>query len=260
MKLSVWRQFSSNHSNAFTVVGRFASAADAEAAQGQVEAALRAIATFWTGLDAAERERWRAAVDAGALTPPEQHLYAQYDIPAGTQGLDWLWFGEARAVSGVSRYRNLLLVRNRDPGRVGRHPFDEILRRLGADVAVAEKYAGLSFVWVVDFDVADAARALWWEQQLNRTIARYQYGYFDPAEAAPAVLNLPAPEVAVPLPVHLMGGPQPTVTRAGRRVMLAGLELPMFPADLWRDLGRLEAFLTTHGAAAITFRPVAMGG
>jgi hypothetical protein len=74
MKLTIWQQFSSNHSGFFWIVGEFPSYEDAKVAQAKIQELLHSI------------EEWRLNnVDAlskyeGKLLPPEKRAAKKYSV------------------------------------------------------------------------------------------------------------------------------------------------------------------------------------
>src|SRR5690349_9258917 len=105
MRVSLWRQFSSNHSSRFAVVGRFETVADAERVASRFRALFAALVEWESGRSAA----WAQAVDEGAagqkrldryhaLFPdvlnevhqPERAFSQQYGLE-WKENIDWLW-------------------------------------------------------------------------------------------------------------------------------------------------------------------------
>jgi hypothetical protein len=143
MKLTLWQQFSSNHSARFTVVGQFETTEMAEQIAQELRQMLNEIAMWWSQYQTWEE---RSAVEKrlrkqGLLTPPEQKFRDQYGV-GWTQytdnredPLDWIG---TNAADGVQVYQNLVFVRPPGNTWAGAKPFDAILERLGGQVAVGE--------------------------------------------------------------------------------------------------------------------------
>ena len=143
MRLTLWQQFSSNHSSNFTVVGQFASPKQAESAAAEIKHILETIGAWW---EQYSDDREQDAVERNlrqnkALSPPELMFREQYGI-GWTQysqekweyPLDWVlgrWASEA-----VMVYRDLVFITPSNNTWAGEKPFDLILQKLGAVIAV----------------------------------------------------------------------------------------------------------------------------
>jgi hypothetical protein len=133
MKLSIWQQFSSNHSADFTIVGTFDSASSAEDASELIRDALRRIID-WYGQNEPVRKQ---VLNLARLepTPVEQEIANQYGFKQAMI-LDYLAntkYNEAM----VYVYQNHVFVTNaRVP--VGLEPglFDQLMEKLGAAVGI----------------------------------------------------------------------------------------------------------------------------
>jgi hypothetical protein len=81
MHISLWQQFTSNHSAAFDLIGTFKTAEDAEQAAVEVRTILRRVRE-WYGkqYDEDERVELREAEDLLPLTPEEEAIRKQYDL------------------------------------------------------------------------------------------------------------------------------------------------------------------------------------
>lgn len=91
MKLSIWQQFSSNHSTSFTVVGRFETQAEADSAAGKFREILRAIHAWRSAPGNLEEWYRQQNEDPGAsvFSPLEQAFAAQYEVKWGWAPIDW---------------------------------------------------------------------------------------------------------------------------------------------------------------------------
>jgi hypothetical protein len=143
MKITLWRQFSSNHSASFMVVGKFESVEWAETVAEELRTMLSETSAWWSqyeNYDEITLVENRVRKDGG-LTPPEKKYAEQFQIEKwgkGRQGvLDWVQSKDAP--DAVSVFENLVII---NQGRLntdtwaGATPFDEILRKLGGKVAV----------------------------------------------------------------------------------------------------------------------------
>lgn len=134
MKLSVWRQFSSNHSSRFTVVGVFKTAEEARKAADTLES-VRLAANEWLEKPENEEIANRLA-DGGYLvppTPPEQELVSKLGIEMEvTRAWDLIPLEEGVPYKASGR----VVFINGRVSAFGAQPFDAILRKMGADVYV----------------------------------------------------------------------------------------------------------------------------
>src|SRR5579864_8296453 len=88
MGISIWRQFSSNHSANFTVVGQFETPERAHEVAEEMRAMLRAIGEWWEQYPGLEGQIEHDLGKRGQLTPPEAHFKEQYGVawPQSEQG------------------------------------------------------------------------------------------------------------------------------------------------------------------------------
>lgn len=140
MKLSVWQQFSSNHSASFTIVAQFETAELAEVAGEEMRTMLFEISNWWS-----EQENQDEIEDYvrqnGGLSAPEKQYAVKYQIEEWGQGRNGVldWVQSKSAVDAVSVFERLVIVnqaKSETDTWAGARPFDEILRKLGAKVAV----------------------------------------------------------------------------------------------------------------------------
>lgn len=134
VRLSIWRQFSSNNSTTFTVVGTFASAVEARGAASELRGVIDIIQGWWDKLDAKEREIWLSRGETEHLTPIEEKLRDQYDVP-------WPflvnWFFHVWDDMPVQLFDHHVIIQNpHDMLWTGPQPFDDLLRKMGAQVAL----------------------------------------------------------------------------------------------------------------------------
>jgi hypothetical protein len=112
MRVSIWQQFASNHSTDFTVVGKFASAEEAQQAASELRKALTAIhAWYREHPDVVEQ----AVKDYETPTPAEQHIGEQYSVEF-THACDWIakdYRDDLPIDELVTTYTNIVFVTNR---------------------------------------------------------------------------------------------------------------------------------------------------
>jgi hypothetical protein len=143
MRLSLWTQYSSNHSASFSTVGQFDNEELAEHAADKLRGTIREIAFWWeqfsdaAAQNAAEKQLQMTGV---FLTPPEQRLRQEYEVAwcgdamlGHPMAIDWI--RTQTDVYSVYQFRDLVLVEPSGNTWCGAHPFDFILAKLGAQVA-----------------------------------------------------------------------------------------------------------------------------
>ncbi len=128
MRLSVWQQFSSNHSAHFTVIGVFENEAKAQNAAEELRSILSRIERWHR--DNPEKARalydeWAAGEWPPSMSEIETELAKQYDVN-WKGGVDWYW------QANISVVLNRLVVLEPE-GQVdwGPAPFDRLMERLG---------------------------------------------------------------------------------------------------------------------------------
>lgn len=127
MKLTLWRQFSSNHSAAFMLVGQFATPALAEEAAQTLRNILARIQAQWQQYPTlAAREH---AYEAYVLSPVERQIRNDYQIDNFDMSLDW-WL-EGDDLYEVLVQRDLCILHSPDTAYSGLFPFTELVENLG---------------------------------------------------------------------------------------------------------------------------------
>ena len=129
MKVTLWQQFSSNHSSHFKIVGVFDAPGDAEKAVAEIKSILGTISQWHKdNPDEAEAlyQRWGSGEEwPPALSKAEQELAKQYNVkwPAGID-----WFDDVRIHVSLG---HLVLIDTKFQTDWGPQPFDAIINRLG---------------------------------------------------------------------------------------------------------------------------------
>jgi hypothetical protein len=142
MKLSLWSQFSSNHSANFTVVGHFESASKAQFAAERLEVILTKLALWWDQLSRDEMMFWGERAETSRLTPPELELSHLYDVE-WPFSLDWYRWTWDREISPVSVLGPLVFIRNpHDDIYKGPQPFNDLMTLFGGIVSVEADESG----------------------------------------------------------------------------------------------------------------------
>jgi hypothetical protein len=117
MKLMVWQQFSSNHSNGFTLVGIFPSVVKAEKAFKRIEKLLNEI------------DKWREE-------HPDDYRYERMTAPeekiAGKYNIDW---PEPTENVSVQQFQAIVEIDAPGDSWTRRAPYEQLLQIFGANVA-----------------------------------------------------------------------------------------------------------------------------
>jgi hypothetical protein len=95
MKLSIWRQFSSNHSGSFSLVGRFATEDTAREAAAKLSELARRIDEWHANPVNQNWYEQEALNDLRPLTPSEAAIPQEYGIEWEDQGVDWYGGGHS---------------------------------------------------------------------------------------------------------------------------------------------------------------------
>lgn len=133
MRLSIWPQFSSNHSAGFTLVGAFETPEQAKQAAAQLNHDLNSICDWFRR---PENEELRASIEGEAITPAtavEAEIAEKYGVVWKYTLLDdWLQFYDGDA---VEQFDNFIFL---ESGRcwMPPDPVDMIVVQLGGEVAV----------------------------------------------------------------------------------------------------------------------------
>jgi hypothetical protein len=132
MRLTIWQQFSSNHSASFTVVGQFETVEKAEIAETKMNDILKRMETWRNNLDSNTKRQWAEKVYGGELTDIEREIQAEMGIK-WEKAIDWFFNQE---IKPVQRFKNFIFV---IPPSVevwtGPDPFDSVLSALGGQVS-----------------------------------------------------------------------------------------------------------------------------
>lgn len=169
MKVALWRQVSSNHSNGFTVVGVFEDPADAEKAYKRIRKLLKTIDAWCEDNDIDKYENWD-------VLEPERRIAAEYRFQ---------WPLESPTDFGteaVRYFRNIVSIDTSADSWTRRKPYELLLKKLGGDVAgwdsqeegedTAPKIFRVSISATAPDEAAAARFARRWENQLREKNAR----------------------------------------------------------------------------------------
>ena len=142
MKLSIWRQFSSNHSNQFAIVGRFESVEAARSAADDLKTILKSVSTYYLAHPAEQDKRYEGG--KYTPTPVEFGIAAHYQID-WDNFQDWTIYDIDPDVF-VYTIDQYVLMNSPETGS-GYNPFDKLLQSMGATVN-AEKEMGEKNIFV----------------------------------------------------------------------------------------------------------------
>lgn len=167
MRISIWQQFSSNHSANFTVVGQFENPSKAAEAATKLREILQHIVDFDAGNYNLE------------LTWPEQEYAKQYEVE-WTQHLDWIYSPLEKHVVLLDNY---LIVSNLDhQPQSGPKPMDELVRKLGGEIQLEGEYLPTVIYVDLAFKAPDEATAnkIFNELEFYIEQGRRELGHFFP--------------------------------------------------------------------------------
>ena len=130
MRISIWQQFSSNHSASFTVVGKFQTGEDAQAAADKLNQIMQSIGTWWRDNKSAE---WIQRVDSDQLTPAEQNLRTTYGVDwPQSMVRDYFKWNRELPIHAVKQF---VFVES-GQATLGPRPFNQLMEQFGGEVAV----------------------------------------------------------------------------------------------------------------------------
>src|SRR5579863_2710451 len=106
MRISIWQQFSSNHSSDFTLVGEFRSVDDAQRAGDELRHILQTVVDWYVAHPEVDEARF---TEGSCLPSPAEIEFAkQYGVELNSAyGIDWLG-AELSADFAVSTWDRLV--------------------------------------------------------------------------------------------------------------------------------------------------------
>ncbi len=140
MKLSIWQQFSSNHSSSFTVVGRFENQSDADSAAAKFREMLRTIHTWlvehptWDCLDYDDDLLDDDPYEFGYITPPERAFARQYQVE-WERSIDWIGDNPDEQ---VQQFERDVLISTEFLTEVSAKPIQGLMAKFGGTVFTQE--------------------------------------------------------------------------------------------------------------------------
>lgn len=128
MRISIWQQFSSNHSARFTIVGHFENTQQANKAADELRHILKSIVD-WNETHPELAEMWNSG-DLPEPTEPEVQFSKQYGVNWGESAIPWFW--QAKVIT----LDNIVFVDSDGQADDGAQPFHSLVAKLGARVFI----------------------------------------------------------------------------------------------------------------------------
>ncbi len=167
MRLSIWQQFSSNHSADFTVVGTFQSPKAAHQAAAELRSVLETIQKWYRQpenqktIEAILEEMSR---EGGSIPMPvEVELGEKYGIEWDEQTPDAPWYEESADVTQavIVRDHHIIVESRRTNARTwsGSGVMTKLVRKLGAQAYGYDGISGRKFIVVLTWAAPDESTA-----------------------------------------------------------------------------------------------------
>ncbi len=134
MRLSIWQEFSGNHSSRFTVIGQFESAEQAQAAADRLTALLKQIDEWYQQPENAEALEQVTYGPQPPPSPPEIRIARELGIEWSDYSIDWLGFDNGGR-GPVRAFQQLVFVDGTESD-LGSKPADALVAKLGGQVLV----------------------------------------------------------------------------------------------------------------------------
>lgn len=131
MKLTLWQQFSSNHSSHFTIIGVFPSPDAAQQTANRLLQLLQQIDDWFEQPEnAAAKTRRQHYYETAPVSDPEKQISEQYAIPWYSYSLDWIYNRRGIVVSD----RFVFIY----PGETwqGAKPLADLLAKFGSETGI----------------------------------------------------------------------------------------------------------------------------
>jgi hypothetical protein len=161
MKLSLWQQFSGNHSSSFMIVAQFETVEWAEQVRQEIQSIVRDIYEWWEQIPEKDQHRVGEELrEQRRLTPPEREFQQRYQINFWSNQAFLTWVNDEYALESISRLDRLIIINSGETWD-DTHPFEEIMRKLGGRVASKleedDAYIVLN-LWMTALDESAAER------------------------------------------------------------------------------------------------------
>ena len=157
MKVSIWQQFSSNHSAAFTIIGRFETTEQAQQAEATLRDMFQQIQD-WIGKHPTDAAHHQTHWDTPS--PVENKLNAPYQIDWIPSLMEWFVnrYEDGRIHDALGRYDNFIFLGESNTWSGG-SPLHELLPKLGADILMSSEAFEKSIESTVVITAPDTATA-----------------------------------------------------------------------------------------------------
>jgi hypothetical protein len=169
MKLSIWQQFSSNHSNAFVVIGIFETATDAHFAYLHVRRVLRRIIQAHQTNPPAQQPIPGDDYNRKQPSDAERRIFGAYDITPSHLA-DWTTYpavDENTVNDAVTHLDTHVIIADPVTGWAGADPFDRLLAQFTEDVIQTEETQPAEILTDITCDAPDTKTADMIYQHLN---------------------------------------------------------------------------------------------
>lgn len=254
VRISIWQQFSSNHSSFFTVVGEFQSETEAQRAAVELRRLVQAIADYY----AAHPEAADVWDNEGIAppTPPEIQMAEQYQLAIDKEyGLDWIWGGMPINEAVIS-WDRLVFVTHPGDTWYGAHPFDYIVQKLGGKTKIngiqdrgTDHQEPASSTWIKQLTCIAPDESF--AQALVREIAQFQRENQQARQSADIISIPNAPWQPTGIPWFVQDA-----SMGGGRVENQGTKLIFTNWDFWKlayGLPALVNYLIQKGCTNIQY-------
>jgi hypothetical protein len=145
MKVSIWQQFSSNHSTRHLIVGKFQTAQNATDAGERLH---KVILQIWEWYNAHPEEQEFISESLGhPATEAEQLVAQEYNI-AFPEGIDWIAAEDESNIfdSSITTFENHLFLGERWDSMTAIEPFAELVKKLGGELIYPREARQLLYV------------------------------------------------------------------------------------------------------------------
>jgi hypothetical protein len=167
MKLTIWQEFSSNHSGRFSLIGQFSNEIEAKDSYLKLLPFLKELAEFvetYEGYSIFESEY------AGHMkyTPPEEVFYKANRIDPKVNAIEWMWTLGGELDAGIRQFDNLVIMQSVSDLANDGFPFDYLLQTWGATVMLDSERKGGRLGVMIRCEAKDAVQAEKLQEQLSR--------------------------------------------------------------------------------------------
>jgi hypothetical protein len=168
MKLTIWQQFSSNHSASFTVVGKFESVEKAEKTAQIVWKMIQDIQDYYRS-EYPDYESFWDFVHRNKLSRVEASIKQALGLDRWMMPLDWAYFAEMD--NTVMLFENILFVDVTRDTWTGANPVDQLVESLGGEVAVSVESGDREAYFIISCEAPNVETAM----QLEKSLIKKQF-------------------------------------------------------------------------------------